>query len=566
VDYTDGLGSWFSNSYDFGSDFKEAITQVVSKPTELTTNITNTLTYNKSFNNIHLNVLLGHEETNFEFNKLRGQGLGFASSLVTLVNNATTSTVIQEKDKWALRGYLSRVHVNFRNKYLITAAIRKDATSRFAKNNRSDIFPSFSVGWKLSEESFLQSSNIINGLKIRAAWGQAGNQFTSSSFAYLSTLGLTSGYVLGTEQYTVSAPTPFILANPHLKWETSIQIDFGIDASLWKGKLEMSFDYYQKNTIDILVGLPISAVSGFLLPPDVNAGKIQNKGIEFSLLYRNRIGNVNYDISANYTTVNNKVLDLGEDATPIISGYFGEQTHRTMVGFPISHFYGYKTNGIYQNQAEVDAALPDESGTPSPGDIRFVDLNKDGKVTPLDRTFLGSSTPKAFYGFNLEAKYKGFDCALFFQGVAGVKVFNNVARTLTSMNSPYNQSRAVLSRWNGEGTSNTMPRATIDDPNNNNRFSDRFIEDASYLRVQNLQFGYSLRQDVLQKIGNGMIQKLRFYVGVSNLFTLTKYSGLDPEITRGFSFQKGEMPLANGQDDGNIPTPRIIQFGAKAVF
>lgn len=566
LDYTNGQGSWFSNNYDFGSDFKESITQVISKPTELTTNITNTLTFDKSFNNIHLNVLFGHEETNFDFDKLRGQGLGFTSAAVTLVNTATTSTVVQEKDKWALRGYLSRLHLNFRDKYLITAAIRKDATSRFAKNNRSDIFPSFSVGWKLSEEPFLQSYNFINELKIRAAWGQAGNQFTSNSSAYLSTLGLTSGYVLGTGQQTVWAPTPFVFANPNLKWETSTQIDVGIDASLWEGKLVLNLDYYQKNTTDILVGLPISALSGFLLPPDVNVGEIQNKGIECSLLYRNKIGKVNYHISGNFTTVNNKVLDLGENANPIITGYFGEQTHRTTVGFPISHFYGYKTNGLYQNQAEVDAALPDEFGTPSSGDIRFVDLNKDGKVTPLDRTFLGTSTPKAFYGFSLDAKYKEFDCSIFLQGVAGVKVFNNAARTLTSMNSPNNQSITVLDRWNGAGTSHTIPRATLADPNGNNRFSDRFVEDASYLRVQNLQVGYTMRQSALQKISNGLIQQLRFYVAASNLFTFTKYSGLDPEVTRGFSFQKGEMPLANGQDDGNIPMPRIVQFGAKAIF
>lgn len=401
---------------------------------------------------------------------------------------------------------------------MITATVRRDETSRFSRDNRSAIFPSFSVGWKLSEEAFLADNQAIDELKIRAAWGQAGNQFTSNSFAYLSTLGLTSLYVLGSGQTIEAAPTPFTFANPTLKWETSTQLDIGVDLRLWEGKLETSLDYYQKNTTDILVGLPISAVSGFLLPPDVNAGEIQNKGIEFSLTYRDRVGDFNYDISGNFTTVDNEVLDLGENPNPIITGYFGAQTHRTTVGFPIGHFYGYKTDGLYQTQAEVDAALTDESGSPSPGDVRFV--NGDGVISPADRTFLGNSTPKAFYGINLGGQYKGFDFSLFFQGVSGVKVFNNVANTLTAMNSTANQSTRVLDRWTGQGTSNDIPRAIVSDPNGNGRFSDRFVEDASYFRFQNLQVGYTINSSKLQEMGDGFIQSIRFYVAASNLFTV----------------------------------------------
>jgi len=253
----------------------------------------------------------------------------------------------------------------------------------------------------LSEESFLADNSAIDELKIRAGWGQAGNQFTSNSFAYLSTLGLTSLYVLGTGQTIEAAPTPFTFANPNLRWETSTQIDIGVDLRLWEGKLETSLDYYQKNTTDILVGLPISAISGFLLPPDVNSGEIENKGIEFSATYRDRVGDFNYSISGNLTTNDNEVISLGENPNPIITGFFGAQTHRTTVGLPIGHFFGYETDGIYQTQAEVDAALPDVSGSPSPGDIRFVDVDGDGSITPADRTFLGNSTPRTFFGINL---------------------------------------------------------------------------------------------------------------------------------------------------------------------
>jgi len=566
VDYNIGEGSWLQNIYNFGSASNTGILQVVSKPTELTTNITNTLSYNKSFNGVDLNILLGHEETNFEFDRLRGQGRGFLSDAVTLVNTAATSAVGQERDNWALRGYMGRANFVIQNKYLVTATVRRDESSRFTRDNRSAVFPSFSVGWKLSEESFLADNSAIDELKIRAGWGQAGNQFTSNSFAYLSTLGLTSLYVLGTGQTIEAAPTPFTFANPNLRWETSTQIDIGVDLRLWEGKLETSLDYYQKNTTDILVGLPISAISGFLLPPDVNSGEIENKGIEFSATYRDRVGDFNYSISGNLTTNDNEVISLGENPNPIITGFFGAQTHRTTVGLPIGHFFGYETDGIYQTQAEVDAALPDVSGSPSPGDIRFVDVDGDGSITPADRTFLGNSTPRTFFGINLGADYKGLDISLFFQGVGGVKVFNNVTRSLTSMNSTSNQSTLVLDRWTGQGTSTTIPRATIADPNGNNRFSDRFVEDASYFRFQNLQIGYTINQNSLQDFADGFVQNIRFYIAASNLFTLTNYTGLDPEVTRGFSFQKGEMPLSTGQDDGATPTPRVFQFGVRATF
>jgi len=566
VDYNIGEGSWLQNIYNFGSTSNGGILQVVSKPTELTTNVTNTLTYSRAFGTTNMTLLVGHEETSFSFDRLRGQGRGFLNDGVTLVNTAATSAVGQEKDNWALRGYLGRVNLDFDRRFLVTASVRRDETSRFSNNNRSAIFPSFSVGWRLSEMPFMANNGVIDELKIRAGWGQAGNQFTSNSFAYLSTLGLTSLYVLGTGQTIEPAPTPFTFANPDLKWEVATSIDIGVDIRLWDGKFEGSFDYYQKNTNDILVGLPISAVSGFLLPPDVNAGEIRNRGIELSGLYRDRVGDIGYSVSANFTTVDNEVLSLGENPNPIITGYFGAQTHRTTVGFPIGHFYGYETDGIYQTQAAADAAIPDQSGTPSAGDVKFVDTNGDGEITPADRTFLGNSTPEFYYGFSLGADYKGFDVSLFFQGVGGVKVFNNVGRSLRTMNGTINQHTDVIDRWTSEGVNTDIPRATVADPNGNNRFSDRWIENASYMRFQNMQIGYNVGGNKLSGFADGLISNLRLYIAASNLFTVTPYSGLDPEVTRGFSFQKGEMPLASGQDDGSTPSPTVFQFGANVTF
>ncbi|MEM9918746.1 MAG: TonB-dependent receptor [Bacteroidota bacterium] len=568
VDYNVGQGSWFQNRYSFGGNGGNNASRlkVVSKPTELTTNVANTLTYSNSFGPHNLTVLVGHEETNFEFDRLRGQGRGFLNEDVTLVNTAAVSAVGQEADHWALRGYLGRVNYSYDGKYLLTFNIRRDQTSRFAEDNRSDIFPSVSVGWRMSDENFLSGISAIDELKVRAAWGQSGNQFTGTNFAYVSTLGLTSLYVLGDGQTIEAAPTPFVFANPNLRWETSTQIDFGVDLRLWEGRMEFSLDYYQKNTTDILVGLPISAVSGFLLPPDVNSGEVLNNGIEISALYRNSFGDVSYSIGGNLTTVNNEVKSLGQNANAIITGYFGAQTHRTTIGSSIGHFYGYKTDGIYQNQGEVDNALPDDLGTPAPGDIRFVDVNNDGRITPADRTIIGSAIPSAFFGFNLGAEYKGLDVSIFFQGVTGMQVFNNARASLESMNGTNNQLATVANRWTPSNPSNTMPRATTTDPNSNNRFSDRWVEDAGFVRLQNLQIGYSLAPDVLQSIGNGLFSNFRVYLGIQNLFTFTNYSGYDPEVTRGFSFQKGEMPLANGQDDGVTPQPRIFQIGGSVTF
>ena len=567
LDYSIGQGSWFNGIYNFGNANNSSILKVVSKPTELTTNIANTLTYTNSFDVHDLTVVLGHEETNFEFDRLRGQGRGFLSPAVTLVNTAATSAVGQEADQWALRGFLGRIAYSYNRKYLITVNGRLDATSRFSKDNRSQFFPSVSVGWRLTEEDFLKDSDLFDEVKLRLAWGQSGNQFTGTNFAYLSTLGLTSLYPLGASQAVTAAPTPFVFSNPNLKWETSTQTGVGLDVRLLEGKVDMSVDFFQKETSDILVGVPISAVSGFLLPPDVNAGRVKNTGVEISALYQDRAGKLGYNISGNLTYVKNEVIELGDNKTPIISGYFGNQTHRTQVGESIGHFFGYQTDGIYQTDAEAAAGPEDElSSGRQAGDVRFVDTNGDGEITPLDRVNLGSPQPSVFYGLNLGFDYGGFDIGIFMQGAAGLSVFNNVRRTMESMTGLGNQFATVADRWTSSNPSNKVPRATSADPNNNNRFSDRWVESANYLRLQNIQIGYTFGSKAIQSFANGFVQGLRLYVSATNLATFTKYTGLDPEVTRGFSFQKGEQPLASGQDDGFTPAPRIVQFGARVSF
>jgi TonB-linked SusC/RagA family outer membrane protein len=429
------------------------------------------------------------------------------------------------------------------------------------------VFPSVSLGWRISDEAFFNKGENIDDIKIRAGWGQSGNQFTGLNFAYLSAIDNNIRYVIGDGQGTVVAPAPTTFANADLKWETSDQFDIGVDASFLKGKLTTTFDYYNKTTNDVLLGFPLPYVSGFFLPADANVGQIKNSGIEFSFNWNNSIGDLKYSFGANITTVKNEVTDLGP-IPQIISGIGGASTHRTIVGESLGHFYGYKTDGLYQNAAEVAAALPDANGTPSPGDIRFVDVNGDGQVNAQDRTILGSPFPGFFYGMVFNAEYKGFDFSVNFRGVGDRQIYNAARISLEGMQGQGNFSTQVLNRWTGEGTTNSSsnPRLAPGDPNGNTRYSDRWVENAGYLRIQNMSIGYTLPQDMLRSWTDEFVSNVRVYVGAQNLATYTKYSGYDPEVGRTQSFQKGEFTLATGQDGGASPLPRIIQLGLSVSF
>lgn len=562
IDYNVGDANitQFETTFD-GISVRQSL-GINSRPTELTTNWTNTLTYTRSFGDHNLTALIGYEETNYEFDKLRLQGRNLFN--INFPSTGTGVAVANEADLWALKGILGRVNWSYQGKYLATVNIRRDATSRFAENNRDDIFPSISAGWRISEEGFFPESGIFDDVKIRAGWGQAGNQFTGVNFAFLSALQSTIFYIVGDGQVVSRGPAPINFANEALKWETSTQWDIGFDASLFTGKLDVTFDYYNKESSDVLIGLPLPYVSGYFLPADANVGTIKNTGIELSAGYRNSAGDFTYGISANITTVNNEVLDLGE-VNGIVSGISGGQTHRTIVGESVGHFYGYKTDGLYQTQEEVNVAIPDAfSSALEPGDIRFVDINGDGVVNANDRTILGSPIPGFFYGFQFDVGYKGFDLALFFQGMGDRQVYNQGRRGLEALSGNANFSSSVLNRWTGAGTSNSMPRLTESDPNGNQRYSDRWIEEGSFMRIKNLQFGYSLPASILDRMD--FISRVRAYIGIQNLATFTNYSGFDPEVGRAQSFQKGEFPLATGQDGGASPQPTVWQFGWQITF
>lgn len=567
IDYNVGVGDYLTTDAVLDNSTGTSLL-VSSRPIELTLTTAATLQYDKTFGDgdHNLGALFGFEQTKFRFDKVRLQGRDLFN--INFAASGTTVAGANEADLWTLQGWLGRLTYNYKGRYLATFNVRRDATSRFAEANRDQVFPSVSVGWRISDEDFFEKGDVIDDIKIRAGWGQSGNQFTGLNFAFLSAIDNNIRYVIGDGQQTIVAPAPTTFANADLKWETSNQFDIGVDASFLKGKLTMTADYYNKTTEDVLLGLPLPYVSGFFLPADANIGEIKNSGIEFSFTWNNTVGeDFTYSLGGNLTTVKNEVTDLGQ-IPQIITGIGGASTHRTIVGESLGHFYGYKTDGLYQTDAEAAAALPDAGGTPSAGDIRFVDVNGDGQINAEDRTIIGSPFPKFFYGVVFNAAYKGLDFSMNLRGVGNKQVYNSARVALESLNGQNNFSTQVLNRWTGEGTTNSSsnPRLAPGDPNGNNRFSDRWVEDAGYLRIQNISLGYTLNQEKLKNWTGDFVSNMRVYVGAQNLATFTKYSGYDPEVGRTQSFQKGDFTLATGQDGGASPLPRIIQLGLSVTF
>jgi TonB-dependent starch-binding outer membrane protein SusC len=568
VDYIVSDGFFFQEATvkDYGTGGARSSLLVQERPIELTTNLTNTLTYQKEFGKSSLLVMAGYEETSFRYDKVRLQGRGLFNSAIRFASVADAVSGANEADIWALRGALGRLFYSYDNKYLFTANVRRDESSRFSPENRTGVFPSVSFGWRVSEEGFMKGvkeSGVIDALKLRLSWGQSGNQFTGTNFAYLQSLAINSFYALGNK--VVRGPAPIIFANKDLKWETSVQTDFGIDASLFGGKVDLTFDYFDKTTNDVLLSLPLPYSSGYFLPADANLGQIKNSGVELALTYNNKVGNFRYSIGGNFTKLTNNVVSLGS-IPEIVSGVGGAQSHRTTEGESLGYFYGYKTNGIYKTDAEAAAGLKDASSTGAKaGDVRFVDINGDNVIDAKDRTKLGSPIPGYFYGINGSAGFKSFDFSVLLQGVGDVKLFNQGRQGFESMNSGANQSVSVLNRWSTSNPNGTLPRATEADPNSNNRYSDRWIENGDFMRIKNIQLGYTLPNSI-GKWTADFLTGARIFVGVQNLATFTKYTGFDPEVTRGASFQKGEFSLANGQDSGGSPQPRIIQLGMQLKF
>jgi TonB-dependent starch-binding outer membrane protein SusC len=557
LDYNEATGLFYQNAVDFSGISSPRTAIIVNEqPKEATLTLTHTLTYDKTFGKNKITALIGYEQTSYLLRRLRVQGNGLFNPPLGLAGGSAAFGSAETADRWNIQGKLARIFYSYDNRYLVTATVREDKSSRFAAANNTGIFPSFSLGWRLSEEKFLKKSELFDDLKIRGGWGQSGNQFTGTNFSYLPALSSFVKYVVGSGQTIVTGYAPVLFANPDLKWETAIQTNIGLDFTMLKYKLSGSIDYFSRTTKDLLISVPVALTTGFYQFADLNSGTLTNKGVEFTANYRDKIGEFGYNIGGNFTYVKNEFTKLPDGID-----YIQLNDKRISLGRPLGYFYGLKTNGIYQTDAEVPAT--DGYAGAKAGDIRFVDVNGDKKLTDDDRTFLGSPIPQFFYGITLGADYKLFDLSIVLQGVGNYTVYNGPRAGLESMTSSENQSIAVLNRWTPTNKSNTIPRANSG-YNTNNGLSDRFLENAAFLRVKNLQLGYNFKS--ISAATKGVISYARFYIGVANLFTFTKYKGYDPEVTRQQSFAGGENQFLNGYDNGNAPQSRMVQFGWQINF
>lgn len=480
---------------------------------------------------------------------------------ISMATSSTASASGGPGNPSAIVSFFARANYAYDNRYMITATVRRDGSSRFGPNNRFGTFPSVSVGWNVSNESFLRDVRWLDALKLRASWGQNGNE-NIGDFAYLATISTYGlSYPFGSQITTGdlavgAAPTKVV--NPDLKWETSEQTDIGVDLHLL-GCLGFTFDYYVKQTKDLLVTTPVPLMLGNSFPT-ANAGNVRNSGVEFAVDFQRQFGKWNIAINGNISYNKNRVTYVGTDTGYVtgatVQGITGAVT-RMEAGHAMSYFWGYKTLGIFQNQAEIDSWVNSkgEKIQPDarPGDFRYQDTNDDGVIDDNDRVDLGNPFPTVTFGLNLNVSAYGFDLGITTAGQAGNKIFSVLRRADLSMS---NYGAWVLNRWHGEGTSNSIPRVATNDTNLNwTRPSDFYLKDGDFWRIRNITLGYTFR--IPEKY---YLRKVRLFASVDNAFIFTKYEGYDPEVGNGGSI------LSSGIDRGVYPRPRTVSVGLNLTF
>lgn len=562
--------------------FKERLSAAVYDPTSLSRgNVTdrtliwnNTLDYSTSIGaskSHNVSLLIGMEaiENRTDYLGASARNYFLNDPNFQFIDNSVTQ-VLGDIDasgiatEWGLMSYFAQAGYNYKSRYILSGSVRRDGSSRFGKANRYAVFPAVSAAWNVSSESFFDNIDFISHLKLRASWGQQGNQeigiYPYSSLVETGIIEYPFGGQISTGTEIVET------GNENIKWETTTQTDFGMDLSLWNDRLSIIADYYIKRTDDILVRVPLPQSAGAFTPPYVNAGTVENKGLEFALSYRNTFNELHYNIGANISTIDNKVISIA-GTEPLLGGFGlsdGPIT-RTEPGQPLGSFYLYKMEGIFQTQEEIDASAFQADDT-RPGDIRFADLNGDNVINDDDRGHFGNPFPDFTLGFNLGFQYKNFDLSVLVQGVFGNDVYflyGNFAYE-TQLRG-FNSYAKILDRWTPTNTNTDIPKVSVDDRNNNRRISTRFLEDGSYVRVRNVTLGYTFNN----LLKTDKIKDLRLYVSAQNLFTFTKYSGLDPEIQANTNDTAGynvSSDLAVGIDWGTVPAPRTILVGMNIKF
>ncbi len=519
------------------------------------------LTYSNSFADSHnVNFLLGTSvfKTTGDFYGYTGINLPDKPFAELTLGDAETVTnnyinVSNRVFDSRLLSYFARLQYDYKGKYLMSALIRRDGSTSFGPNNKFGYFPSVSLGWITSEESFLNDSNFIDFLKLRGSYGIIGND-RIGAFRFESLLNGEGVYVFND---TLDFGTAIgVISNPDIKWEEQVTMDIGADMRFLKNRLSIEMDYFNRETRDLLLVVQTSGTTGSTAPgsgnPTANAGTVRNRGFEFSVGFKQELSeNFSFGVNYNVTTLDNKVLSVNNGIGYEVGGSFGigqDPPARMEEGFPIGYFYGYKTQGVFQTQDEADNA-PSQIALGAParaGDLRFEDVNGDGVINTSDRTYIGDPIPEVTMGLNLSFEYKSWDFQTYFYASLGNEIVRNYERNDRFTN----RTTYYLNRWTGPNSTNEYPRVTTG-ATSNLVFSDFYVEDGAFLRAQNIQLGYSLNQESLDRLG---IDKLRFYLSVSNAFTLTKYRGYDPTSSSG-------APIGNGFDQGFYPTPRTYLVG-----
>jgi len=571
LDYNAGEGHSYSPVYRlsiYANSAFDKVNQDMNKGKSLTWD--NLLTYKfDAAENHHFETMLGTSSINYDGTTIEAANADviFNDLEHAWLDNTTNkdgarTTIKGKKEQTKRMSYFGRLNYNYKETYLLNATFRVDGSSVFSKENQWGYFPSVSAGWIASNEEFLKDSRVINFLKLRASWGQVGNQ-NARAFQYLSTIkSNNTNYIFGnTEGVLTPGAYPDRLSNLDLKWETSEQIDLGLDARFLDNTLSATVDFYQKTSKDWLILAPILATAG-ADAPFINGGDVVNKGVELSLNYQNKIGDFNYSISANGAYNKNTVGEI-PNADGIIHGLSNElydnagEFYRAQDGYPLGYFWGYKTGGIFQNQDQINnyksAAGVVLQPNAAPGDVIYANVNGDDKIDASDKTSIGNPNPDFTYGFSLSASYKAFDFSLNANGAAG----NQIVQSYRNQAGAYgNYTAAILDRWHGEGSSNTTPRVT-EDNRNFTQFSDLFVQDGDFLRINTVTLGFDLAK--MKQSKPFFASQFRLYFSVLNLYTFTKYDGMDPEI--GFGSSNDDQKFSSGVDVGYYPRPRTFMLG-----
>lgn len=523
----------------------------------------NTLTFNKTIAaNHNITALLGYTAQKDYYEDNYARAVGFPNDIVRTLNAGQVDQGSSSVSEWSLLSYLARVNYDYKGKYLATVTYRRDGSSRFGPGNKWGAFPSASVGWRISEENFMRGvgSHLISELKIRASYGLTGNNVIGN-YGHIGLIG-SSNYVFGPGLgEVVGGLRPVSITNVNLSWEKNQQLDIGLDAGLFKNRLTLIVDYYNKITSDLLLNVPVPQSTGFSTALR-NIGRVRNRGWEFTLNSRNFVNAFKWSTDFNISFNKNKVLALGPSGDPIISGAGGVGgTHITEVGKPVANFYGIIIDGIFQSQEEIDQNASVGGNTPTqPGDPKFRDINGDNQINSGDRTIMGNPLPDFTYGITNTFSFRGFDLSALIQGVQGNDILNTSRRYLLTMTGVRNQYALAKERWRSpqEPGNGQVPRAARFSTGRPGGYYSDWVEDGSYLRMRNITLGYNFPQKWVKNI---FLQNARAYLSVQNAFTLTKYTGYNPEASIG-----GASALATGSDYGGYPYSRVYTIGFNIGF